>query len=581
MLKSVSSKLVLMAVIATFTLYGCSGSDEQTEVADLSAASEILQYVPADSPYVFASLAPLPDEVMDKLEPNIDRILAGYETVLQELVVMVAAEAEASGENSEESAKAIAVIGELSSLMSMDGLRGAGFDREARAVLYGNGLLPVLRIEVTDGKLFEAALARIEESSGEQMEIATIAGNSVRYVQAEELKVLVAILDKQVAITLAPSQFSDEQLGTLLGFTEPASSIVESGKLQDIASEYGYNDYFLGYFDLEQVADTVTGGAVGLDADIFALQGGKDELTDVCRDEIREMAAISPRMVMGYTDISTSRFDSQVVMELRSDIAGGLMTLPAIVPGLAGDMGGLMSFGMSLDVKALHEFVETQIDALEADPLECADFEEIQAGVAQARLALQQPVMPMVYDFRGFVAVIDDVEGLDMATQTPPTSIDGQFLLAMQNAPGLVSLGAMMSPEIAALNLQADGKPVLLDVPQAQMLGADMYAAMEDDALAISIGEGAEAKLGDMLTADASENGTFFNFSMDAARYYTFIGEAMAQAEPDDDDPMSPEFQAAMQEVMLAIADMYDRMTVDMRFTEQGIVFDSAILLTQ
>ena len=138
-----------------------------------------------------------------------------------------------------------------------------------------------------------------------------------------------------------------------------------------------------------------------------------------------------------------------------------------------------------------------------------------------------------------------------------------------------------MSPELAALNVEPDGKPVLLDVPQAQMAGEEMYVALNDDALAISVGNGADSKLTGMLEADASDNGTFFNFSMDAGRYYTFIGEAMAQAEPDSDDPMSPEFQAAMQEVMLAIADMYDRMTVDMRFTEDGMVFDSVVLLTE
>ena len=53
--------------------------------------------------------------------------------------------------------------------------------------------------------------------------------------------------------------------------------------------------------------------------------------------------------------------------------------------------------------------------------------------------------------------VIDSIEGLDIATQTPPTSVDGGFLLAMNNAQALVSLGAMFSPEIAGLNLQSDG----------------------------------------------------------------------------------------------------------------------------
>lgn len=582
MFKSVSSKIILPTMLASLAIFGCSSSDDEpASSANFATASGILSYVPADAPYVFASIAPLPDNVMDKLEPSIDRILAAYETMLQELFVMATAEIDASGEESEDATRAAAVIGELSSLLSMDGLRGAGFDRESRSALYGNGLLPVLRIEVTDGELFEAALIRIEESSGATMDVAMISGSPVRYITAEEFKLLIAVLDKQVVISMAPERFSDEQLSTLLGFTAPASNITDSGKLQSIADEYGFGDYFIGYFDIAEMVNTFTGDASGLDADLLATMDGHTELSDVCRADIRSVASVAPRMVMGYTSITTERFDSKVVVELRNDIAKGLTQIPTSVPGLGTDMGGLMSFGMSLDIKALRAFVETQLDALEADPYRCEDFAAMDAGVVQARAALEQPVMPMIYDFRGFVALIENIEGLDMATQSPPTSVDGQFLLAMRDAPAMVALGTMFSPELAGLGLQADGKPVLLEVPQAQMLGGDVYIAMNDDAVALSVGTGADSKLGAMLTADATDNGTLFSFGMDAGRYYAFAGEAMAEAQNDDDNPMSPAMQHATQEIMLAMADMFDRMSVDVRLTEDGIVMEGIETLAE
>lgn len=580
MLKTINSKLALLVIVGSLSLFGCGDSkDEKKGSADLSAAGDLLQYVPADSPYVFASLAPLPDDVMDKLEPNIDRVLASYETVLQETFVMASERARVEGSDDDDLEKASAVFSELSSLMSIEGLRGAGFERDSLAVLYGNGLLPVLRFEVSDGALFEAALERIEDSADAELDTATLSGNSVRYIDADELKILIAVLDTQVVITVAPLGFDDEQLNALLGFVEPAKAITDSGKLQAIANEYAFNEYMIGYFDLEAVATTVTGGATGLDADLYALFGKEAEITDVCRDEIRSMAGIAPRVVMGYTDITTERFVSKAVVELREDIAEGLASVSAAVPGLGGDMGGLLSFGMSFDVESMRDFVEARLDAMEEDPLECPDFADIQAGVAQARMGLAQPMPPMVYDFRGFTAILDNVEGLNFATQAPPTAIDGRFLIAMDNAPSFVAMGAMFSPELASLNLQPDSEPVLLDVPQAQMVGSAIYAALSDDALAMSIGDGAESQLGTMLSADADDNGVFFNFSMDAERYYSFIGEAIAASKHDDDNEMSPEFQDAMQEVMLAIADMYDRMTLDMRFTSDGMVMDSTITL--
>ena len=420
MFKSLNSRFLLIAALTLGVLAACSDSDEKSEAAAaIASAGELLSYVPADSPYVFASLSPLPEDVMDKLEPKIDRILQSYEVVLQEIAATAAAEVAKEGGDEAEAEKAVAVLGELSSLLSMEGLRGAGFEKESRAVLYGNGILPVLRVELSDGALFEAALQRIEESAGEKMEVASIAGNSVRYMNAEELKVLVAILDKQLVVSLAPGEFSDEQLASLLGFTPPTSGIADSGILQDIAGKYGYDDYMIGYIDFEHIVATFTGSATGLDADMIAMFGDHDDTSDVCRAEIRSVAGIAPRMVMGYTDVNTERFESQMVVELRDDIAAGLKTWPAAVPGLGTDPGGLMSFGFSMDVMAVREFYEAQLDAIEADPFECEEFAEIQAGVAQGRTMLQQPVPPMVYDFRGLFGVVQDVEGLDMRTQAP------------------------------------------------------------------------------------------------------------------------------------------------------------------
>ncbi len=580
MFNSVSSKMILATIFASLALFGCSKSDDEpVSSANIAAAGAILDYVPADSPYVFASITPLPDDVMDKLEPNIERILAAYEVLLQELFAMATAEIDANGDDDAE--RAAAVIGELSSLLSIDGLRGAGFDRESRSALYGNGMLPVLRIEVTDGALFEAALVRIEESSGEEMDVATISGSLVRFITAEEVKLLISVLDKQVVISVAPASFSDDQLSTLLGFTAPKSNITDSGKLQSIADDYGFSDYFIGYFDFVKMVNTFTGDASGLDADLITLMDADDEISDVCRAEIRSMAGIAPRMVMGYTGITTERFDTKLVVELRSDIAEGVAQLTAPVPGLGTDLGGLMSIGMSLDIKAMREFIVARLDALEADPYLCEDFTGLEQGVIQARAAVQQPVMPMIYDFRGFVALIENIEGLNMATQTPPTSVDGQFLLAMENAPAMVSMGAMMSPELAGLDLQADGKPVLLDLPQAQMMGGDVYIALNDDALAMSVGQGADTKLAGMLTADVADNGTFFSFGMDAGRYYAFAAEAMAAAQNDDDNPMTPAMQQASQEIMSAMAAMFDRMSVDIRLTEVGIVMEGVETLAE
>jgi len=583
MFKSISIRIITVSLFGAILLVGCSKDDAEDQTVGagiLVSEASILQYVPADSPYVIANIEPLPDALLDKFEPKFDEVLQSYDALLREIVKVAEQEAAAEGDDSADMEKVSAVVDGLSSLMSLEGMRGAGFSRDSTGVFYGVGLLPVLRVTVSDGALVDAALTRIEEEAGEQMAVATIGDSSFRYVEADKAKILIATYEDQVVITLVPASFDDAQVGQILGLTLPEKNIAEAGVLQRIAGEYGYTSHFVGFIDIEKIVGTFFGGASGTDVALLDLAGDeKPELSDVCKAEITALAGTVPRIVMGYKAINEDYMESQAVIELRNDIAAGLANLPAAVPGLGGDQGGLMSFGLSLDVMEARNFYEARLDALEADPFECEEFAEFQAGIAASRAALQQPVPPMVYDFKGFLTVINDIEGLDLATNTPPTSVDGRVLLAMDNAPALLALGAMFSPELAGLSIEPDGKPVPFQLPQSQPVLESVHVALTDEAVAMSFGAGAEQELDGMLSADTGEAGTFMSFSMDASRYYAFIGEAMMLAEQDEENPMPPEFQAALNDIMVTFSDFYDRMSADIRFTERGIEIDSTITL--
>jgi hypothetical protein len=576
MFKSISFKILFPLVIAALGLAACGKGDEPAPATSvLSSNDTILRHVPADSPYVLANVEPFPDEMMDKLEPRIDEILRSYQTVLRELVAAKQKELSEEERESEDAQRASAVIEELAGLLSMEGLRGAGLGRDATAAIYGNGLLPVMRFDLTEGALFDAAISRIEEKAGHKMSVAAVDGGGYRYADLDDVRVAIAILEDQAVITLVPSTFSTEQTVVALGLTPPESSIADAGILAAIARDYGLTPHYVGFVDVRKLAASFMEPQAGLNAVLLETAGHDPAAySDVCKAEITEAAGVIPRMVMGYTHVDVSRLDSKFVVEVRDDIAAGLANLTASVPGLGGDPGGLMAFGMSLDVKAAREFVEARIAALEADPYQCELFAEIQAGAEGAKAGLQQPIPPIVYDFRGFLAIIDDIEGMDLATETPPTSVDGRFMIAMDNAPALVAMGAMFSPELAALNLQPDGKPVALDLPQMQDMGMKAYAALTDSAVAIATGENSEADLTSMLGAEAAETAPLMSFSMDAGRYYAFLGEAIAQSDAgDDEDAPSPEMQAALQDIMEAVGNLYDRMAIDVLLTAEGVEF--------
>ncbi len=571
------SRFGLLAVTAALVL-SLSACGKDKEEAAKAVEGDILQFIPADTPYVFVTLESAPDELADKIEPHVDTMLDAYKIVIRDALSSASEEIEEGSEEMAIFETAMPAIEEFMTILSVDGMKSVGIDRESRFALYGNGLLPVMRIGLTDPKLLDAAIERIEEKAGESMSVGEIRGESYRYIEEDDFRLVIGTIGNYMVVTGMPSSFGDDELSQLLGIKLPEQNIAQSGELAKIAKEFGYTNHMLGLISSERIAATFLDEPKGVNAALMAGDFDASAISDVCREEIREMAGLVPRIVTGYTSLDTERMDASLIMELRSDIASGLMKLPAAVPGLGNDQGGLFSFGMSLNVKEMRDFYAAQLDAIEADPWKCEFFQDLQAGAVAGKAALNQPVPPMVYDIRGFSVVVNDIKGMDLASQRPPEDIDASLVLAVDNAPALLQLGAMFSPEIAALNLQPDGKAVEFSPQQLGGVVDTSYIALEDNALALSVGEGAEKEVTGLLGASSADPAPFMSMAVDAARYYGFIGEAM-MLDDSGDDGLSPEGRAAMRDMMTTFGELYDRLVMDVHFTSRGVEFDTTVTL--
>ncbi len=573
---NIAKRVSVVLAMSLFFISGAQGASGNS--------ADLLKYIPADTPYVFASTKPLPSELAERLEPTVDEILQAYQGVLRHVMAEQLAKMSSEEGGADDAEKLRGVAEEVLSLMSLEGIRGAGIERDSAFAFYGNGLLPVLRIELSKSDLFDSAIVRIEEKAGESLLVGEAKGESYKYADADELKLIIATLDNQVVITVVPTGFDESQVAKALGIKTPRKSLKRSGALRIIGKEYGFSDYLLGYVDNRRIARIFTGGATDADNELFTALGEQlPTLTDTCSTEIMEMAGIAPRIVFGYSDITTQQLKSAMVIELREDIAHGLATVPAAVPGLGADPGGLMSLGFGMNPMALRDFYEARLDAMEADPYECEKFADLQAGVAKGREALNQPLPPVVYSFRGFVANIADIQGMDMASNTPPESIDASILVAVENAESLVMMAALMDPQIAALNLLPDGEPVKLELAQIAEIADEAFAALSTNALSVSLGAGAEERSADMLVADSPDTAPFMSMSMDSGRYYSMIGEAMSREDLADEDgkQVPAAVRAAMRDVMVLSGSMYERMSVDIRFTERGIEISGLMKLSE
>ncbi len=575
MLKIVQSRYLILLAACALGVAGCGKSDEEKEPSPLNDAAGLLRYVPADTPYVFGTLAPPPDKFMDKIEPTLDRVLAAYSDMLGAAVADGLAESEG---DSEEAEKINAVVQELQSLMSLEGLRDAGVTRESTFVLYGNGLLPVARVSLSDGSLFDDAITRIEAKAGEQLSVAEVDGMPYRFIEDEGVRVIVATAGDQLVLTIAPDSLDDAALARLLGLKLPTKNIAQTGKLLEIAEEYGYLHDYVGLVDTVRLADTFIDEPGDLDARLLEMAGyDAAALSDVCKAEFRTLAVIVPRIVTGYEEVSAERVRSHAVVELRDDIAAEVSTFVSPVPGLGAIYEGLLSFGMSLNIEAVWSFFDKQVAALEEDPWECEHLSDLQDGLFAARdQALAQPVPPVVYDFHGFLGVVNELEGFDPGKKQPPESIDASFLLAIDNAQGLLAMGQAMIPQLAELTIEPDGKAHQFELPDTGSGAETAWVGLQESAIALSVSEDGETALPALLAAEGTTPPPFMSIGLDGEQYYKLIGDAMRAS---DDEEMSEEMRAAVSKLLLAAAELYERLQVDVTFTERGIEIDSDVTL--
>ena len=541
---------------------------------------ELLEYIPADTPYVFAMTRPLPRNLQERFEPVVDTTLSAYRQIIDHHLAAELARLRQTEDGAARAARLQALGVELMALLSVEELRHAGLGKGSLFALYGDGLLPVLRLALTDAAAFNDAIGRVEAAASEQFEIGTLKGQSYRYRDFDSMRFIIGTFGKDAVITLVPVGHDDSRLAETLGLEKPRNSLARNNRLRSIVKEYGFTDHAIGLVDVQRLVHSVLSDPGSRNAEFLRVIGRDSvEISPTCRSEFEHLAGIAPRIVTGYTRVGKDGFDMSMTVELREDIAAGLVTLPALVPGLGGDLGGLVTFGFSLDPLALRRFYEARLDAMEADPFECEWLADLQGGVPRGREMLAQPVPPMVYSFRGFIANVTDIRGADLANDKPPEEVEGGVLFAVENAAALVTMAAMLSPEVAALNLLPDGKARLLNLPQLAELAQEAFAALSDSALAVAVGAGADRKAEAMLTATASPSRPFTSFSMDAKRYYQLMGDSLMQSQSGE-EPLPAAVRSAVRDIMVSSAELYDRMAIDVHFTGRGIEISTRVALT-
>ncbi len=559
-----NSFLRLAGLSLVLALAGCDRSTDDASTA-FTDDSGILKYIPSDSAYAFVRLAPVPAEFDERFAEMNAAAVAYNEAMMGEISASI-------GDN--EGAEAIRQAMDLAQELSAPGgMERIGIDPDAQLAFYSVNLAPVIRTSLKDATAFTAKLEEIQDGFEFPAEEATIGDVSYKYFEADGFRLVWLLDDPDRVVTISHVDTSDDALSAQLGISLPSENIADAGTLSAIASDYGYTEYGIGYIDTLQVIDSVL-NPVGLIESVSGEEPWQNELPPVCRDEIRAAAGNVPRMVAGVTRLDATGAEGSFVIELREELANDLQGLTAAVPGLGLVSDALVAGGFSFDAKVARSFAEKRLAELAEQPFECEFFAASNAGVNQAQEFLKrQPLPPTLYDFRGVYAQLDGIDLERIMADKSPESAQVDMILAMKNPESLTAMATLFLPDFAALGIAPDGEMREIPAGVLNPTGMSVWVAMTDERIGLSMGEGAENRLENVMAMPANPDAPLTGLNLNAGAYFALVSDMMTSI-PTDGNETSV---VAMGDMMDALGRVYDRMDLTVDIHEKGVVFTSGV----
>ena len=522
----------------------------------INTAPNFIEYIPADTPYAVVALEPMPDKMIDMVFKMVEPLLGQAKSEMSKELARLK-----QSERTEDKVGA-AIIEELQGNLSRKGLEKMGFDLTPRFAVYGLGVLPVMRFELSDPKALRAMIGRIEAKAGQKLPVKKMGDVEYWGVDENKMTFAAAIIGDELIAGVTPTASAEKMLPIMFGKAKPPKSFKDSGVLEGIQKKYGFTGHAIGYVDVQIITQILLNESKGLNADVWNAMGSPvPPVPAECKTDYTSMAANFPRMVMGYTKLTAKSLSAEYIIETRSDIAKGLAGIVAPVPGMGSADGALFSVGVGLDVNKSVAFAKKVVADLKAKPYTCPHLKDLNEGLAQAEVGLNQALPPMATAITGLNVVLYDGE----FGQGEPKNIKATALLVTSDAQGLLTMAKGFGPPpLNDLTVSDDGKPVPLPAGLAPPFLVEPHVAITKVGLAMSIGAGLKESLGKVLGASPPAKPSLFTISYDIKRVMDLMKKSGA---PIGEDEMM---------VFDALGGAFGVVQYGMRFTEHGIVFDQS-----
>lgn len=531
-----------------------------------------LTFVPADTPYVFANLEPIPAADLDAWLAQSETMIGLWRTQYDSVYARLA------GDEQMQTAKPWlkAIDDEFHGKTLRQSLEMLGFSLQSHSAIYGIGLAPVIRVQLADPAAFGAFVARIEAKGGSKIPTGKI--GDLDYWQFADarspLRGIVALQGNHLVLTLAPAA-DDAALRTLLGIDKPAQSLGDGGTLSQINAKYGYVPYASGYVDSTRLVSLFTAAPTPLEtAFLAALEIQKPEIDAACRTEYAALAQVAPRLAFGYTTFEPKRSIGVSHLELRGDIAQDLMKLRAPMPGLAAAADSLLDVGVSLKLAQLPPLVSKWAGAVQSAPWKCDSLQGLNQAFADGSVQLNNPaVFAAAPVFEGLHAI---ATRFSMPTAGQAPDFAGKLVIGSPSPKALIAMAQSFAPQLASMNLQADGKVQPLPAMPGMPAAMPAHVAMTGTLLGIAVGTGEEATLAQAMTSNPTQQPVFV-MGYAGAAFAQFFEQMQASLETLESDPAKREELRRSTQMMTQVYGLMRRIQVRVEFDENGVLVEQTV----
>ncbi len=535
-MKAKLSIAISLALFSAGVLSGCGDDNAPIETdaqqeAPKNLSAIMLKYIPADSPYFVATREAMSEQdafaLYQRMQPkgNLEADLDELRDMLHEIDDDVLHSL---------MSLLIAMGEEFVDVETLDDIHALGFKMSSQVALYGLGILPVLRMELQDEDAFRETLQRILTNADINPSTATTDGKEYSVLtQDGPIKAIMAIIDKQLLISMVPENASDDLLSKVLGNTLPDSNIGDTGALVELEQRHGFTPYGAGQIHFSRLlSELSTPTHSGTQALLDAADAERLDLS-TCQADIDRITSRFPSLVMGMREYNLDHMEMNLILETDEAIVSDLRAMTAQVPGL-GSTDGMASFGLGLNLPVLMQTVQKYAQEVRQNPFSCDEFQELNSTWNEINMAINNPVAMMIGpSLSGFRARFNSLTMKD----GEPTGT-GLLTLASQNPLALLSTASAFAPDLGALGLEPGGKAKRIESMMLPPDSPELYAAMSESAISLGVGISDSEALQAELQAPVSERNLLLHGHLTGEFYHSLadIVEQIPESDMSESD---------------------------------------------